>query len=263
MFTAEFIAILVALFVITDPLGNVGIFLSLTPNDTTACRRSQAFKANIYATIILLVFLFGGPYILEFLGITLHAVDIGGGLIVGAIGWKLVQAKENRKGQGNAADAEARDSEDIAFCPLALPLIAGPGAIAVVIAAGREAMNNGWEYWVAATTGTIAAMLVSWICMREAEVILKVLGQNGMNALTRIVGFLLVCIATQMIIVGVRGAFGLQEATSKANPAHQQSSACLYDDTYAGGICTVSRFPDSDTFTLSTTAPSPPASPSI
>jgi|TARA_B110000495_G_C22992802_1_gene584877 multiple antibiotic resistance protein len=263
MFTSEFIAVLVALFVITDPLGNVGIFLSLTPNDSHATRRSQALMANIYATIILLIFLFGGPYILDFLGVTLHAVDIGGGLIVGSIGWKLVQAKENRKVQGSAAHAEAVDSVDIAFCPLALPLIAGPGAIAVVIAAGRQAMDNGFDYWAAATAGTIGAMFISWICMREAEFILKVLGQNGMNALTRIVGFLLVCIAAQMIIIGARGAFGLKEATIKPTPSLQHSSASHVDGTYAGGMCTLSRFDSSETSMLLTTPPSFPASPSI
>jgi multiple antibiotic resistance protein len=208
MFSTEFIAILVALFVITDPFGNVGIFLSLTDGDSTAVRRSQALKGNLYALILLLVFLFGGPYILHFLGITLFAVDLGGGLVVGAVGWSLIQSKEKRKSQGSEADSEARVSEDIAFCPLALPLIAGPGAIAVVIAAGRRAMEHGWTYWVAATAGTVAAMLISWICLRQAEMVLKVLGRNGMNAITRIVGFLLVCIAAQMIISGAQGAFG-------------------------------------------------------
>ena len=261
MFTTEFIAILVALFVITDPLGNVGIFLSLTPGDTTKQRRSQALKANLYATILLLVFLFGGPYILSFLGITLHAVNLGGGLIVGAIGWRLVQAKEERKDQGKAANAEARQADDIAFCPLALPLIAGPGAIAVVITAGREAMNNGWEYWAAATVGTIAAMIISWLCMREAELILKALGQNGMNALTRIVGFLLVCIAAQMIISGARGAFGWHEAAPPPNPAHRQATMPPTNDAYAGGTSTVSRFSHNDTFKRPTAAP--PESPSI
>ena len=208
MLTNEFITILVALFVITDPLGNVGIFLSLTDGDSSAVRRSQALKGNLYALILLLVFLFGGPFIMHFLGITLDSVNLGGGLVVGAVGWSLIQSKEKRKCQGDKADDEARVADDISFCPLALPLIAGPGAIAVVIAAGRQAMDGGLNYWIAATLGTICAMLISWICLREAELVLKVLGRNGMNAVTRIVGFLLVCIAAQMIITGAQGAFG-------------------------------------------------------
>lgn len=208
MFSAEFIAILVALFVITDPLGNVGIFLSLTEGDTDAHRRSQALRGNLYAMVLLLVFLVGGPYILSFIGITLHAVDLGGGLIVGAVGWGLVRAKEERKHQGDEAHAEAKSRPDVAFCPLALPLIAGPGALAVVIDAGKHALVNGMAYWIAAVCGTVVAMVISWICMRQAPLLLRVLCQNGMNALTRIVGFLLVCIAAQMIVTGAQGAFG-------------------------------------------------------
>ncbi len=264
MFTTEFIAILVALFVITDPLGNVGIFLSLTPNASAEQRRSMAFRSNLYALILLLVFLIGGPWILSFLGITLHAVDLGGGLIVGAVGWQLIRAKEDRKTQGCAADNEAAISSDISFCPLALPLIAGPGAIAVVIDAGKHAMENGFWYWAAAIGGTVTAMIISWICLREAAILLRVLGHNGMNALTRIIGFLLVCIAAQMIIIGARGAFGLNGATTaKPNSTHQQSSAYPDHGPYTGGSCTLSRLPNSDTFTLLAVSAAPPASPSI
>lgn len=214
-FTSEFLAILVALFVITDPLGNVAIFLGLTQNSTDKQRRSMAFRGNLYALILLLVFLFGGPSLLKFLGITIFAVDIGGGLIVGAVGWGLMRAKEDRKSQGPKGDKEMSERDDISFCPLALPLIAGPGAIAVVIHAGNHASMNGLAYWVAAASATIVAMIISWICLREAGLILRVLGHNGMAALSRIVGFLLVCIAAQMIINGARGAFGWDHKASE------------------------------------------------
>lgn len=219
MFTTEFIAIVVALFVITDPFGNVGIFLSLTEGDSLSHRKSQALWGNFYALILLLVFLFGGPYILSFLGITLHAVDLGGGLIVGAVGWGLIRAKEDRQCQGDKAREEALSQPDISFCPLALPLIAGPGAIAVVIAAGRHAMEHGAAYWIAATCGTVAAMIISWVCLRQAHWVLRVLGHNGMSALTKIVGFLLVCIAAEMIVTGARGAFDLHAAPASP-PVH-------------------------------------------
>ena len=185
-----------------DPLGNVGIFLSLTDGDSSAVRRSQAFKGNLYALILLLVFLFGGPFILHFLGITLDSVNLGGGLVVGAVGWSLIQSKETRKSQGDQADNEARVSEDIAFCPLALPLIAGPGAIAVVIAAGRQAMDEGLTYWIAATLGTIVAMLISWICLRQARTRVESAWPKRHECRYSNSCFLLVCIAAQMIITG-------------------------------------------------------------
>lgn len=234
LFTSEFLAILVSLFVITDPLGNVAIFLGLTEDVSDKQRRSMAFRGNLYALILLLIFLFGGPSLLKFLGITINAVDIGGGLIVGAVGWGLMRAKEDRKSQGPKGDQEMSEKDDISFCPLALPLIAGPGAIAVVINTGNHASMSGLISWIAATSGTIVAMLISWICLREAGWLLRVLGHNGMAALTRIVGFLLVCIAAQMIINGARGAFGwehkapdkktIMQNTIEEHPSGAQSS---------------------------------------
>ncbi len=87
-FSAQFIA---------DPFGKIGIFLAPAHGDEPARRRCQALRGNIYAAILLLAFLFGGPYILSFLGVSISAVDLGEGLIVGAIGWGLVRSQENRK----------------------------------------------------------------------------------------------------------------------------------------------------------------------
>jgi multiple antibiotic resistance protein len=165
---------------------------------------------------LLLAFLFGGTYILEFFGITLNAVNLGGGLVVGYVGWGLLHPKEKRK-HTEKEETESKASEDISFCPLALPLIAGPGAIAVVIAQGskltdptslhalKESGIASWEGWIALGLAVFAAMIVSWLCLRSSGIVLRVLGTTGMNALTRIMGFLLVCIAAQMMISGLMG----------------------------------------------------------
>jgi multiple antibiotic resistance protein len=214
-FSAQFIAVFVPLFIITDPFGNIGIFLTLTHGDEPAFRRRQALMGNIYAAILLLVFLFGGPYILSFLGVSISAVNLGGGLIVGAIGWTLVRSQENRKTEGKATHEEAINEHDISFCPLALPLIAGPGALVVVIAAGRHILESGDSMrWVAGGLGVLAAMVVSWACLAAAPVVSRCLGRNGMVALTKIIGFLLVCIAAQMVITGAQDAFGWHAGTT-------------------------------------------------
>ena len=211
-----FLGAFVSLLVITDPFGNVGIFLSITEGDDLKSRRQQALRGNLYALLLLLAFLYGGTYILEFFGITLNAVNLGGGLVVGYIGWGLLHPKEKRK-QGDKEEQESKAADDIAFCPLALPLIAGPGALAVVIAQGSKltdadsvsSMEHSgmaiWQGWVALGLAVVAAMLVSWICLRSAGLVLRVLGTTGMNALTRIMGFLLICIAAQMMIAGIDG----------------------------------------------------------
>ncbi len=211
-----FISAFVSLFVITDPFGNVGIFLSITEHDDQATRNRQALKGTIYATVLLLLFLYAGTWILDFFGISLDAVNLGGGLIVGYVGWKLLHPKQQRK-TTPAEHAESLEADDISFCPLALPLIAGPGAIAVVIAQGAKfsdpasvaafaaegiTLRSGW---IAVTAALLAAMAVTWIVLRASGVVKAVLGVTGMNALTRIMGFLLVCIAAQMMVSGALG----------------------------------------------------------
>ncbi|MCH2136156.1 MAG: MarC family NAAT transporter [Phycisphaerales bacterium] len=223
-----FLGAFVSLFVITDPFGNVGIFLSITDGDDAKFRKRQAFKGNLYALVLLLAFLFGGTYILEFFGITLNAVNLGGGLVVGYVGWGLLHPKEKRK-HTDKEEKESKAATDISFCPLALPLIAGPGAIAVVISQGakltdpnsiRHLTAHGmklWEGWVAVAGAVVVAMFVSWICLRSSGLVLKALGTTGMNALTRIMGFLLVCIAAQMMISGTDGVV---RDIVQANDAH-------------------------------------------
>jgi multiple antibiotic resistance protein len=223
-----FLGAFVSLFVITDPFGNVGIFLSITEGDDQETRHRQALKGSIYALILLLVFLYAGTHILVFFGITLEAVNLGGGLIVGYIGWRLLHPKEKRKTTPKEEE-ESKASEDISFCPLALPLIAGPGAIAVVIAQGSKLTDPDavvllqaegvaiWQGWIAVTAAVVAAMLVTWLVLRASGVVLRALGMTGMNAVTRIMGFLLVCIAAQMMITGTLGvAVHVQETLADA-----------------------------------------------
>ena len=129
----QFIAIFISLFVITDPFGNVGIFLSITDGDDVTYRRAQALKGSIYSFFLMFVIFIGGTYIMEFFGITLDGIRIGGGLIVSRIGFSLLSPKEEDSHSVDEKE-ESKKKSDISFCPLALPLIAGPGALAVVSA---------------------------------------------------------------------------------------------------------------------------------
>lgn len=204
-FWQQFIAIFISLFVITDPFGNIGIFLSITEGDDEKSRRRQAFKGSLYSFVLMFVFFIGGTYIMHFFGITLDGIRIGGGLIVSRIGFSLLSPKED---DAHSPDekSESKKKADISFCPLALPLIAGPGALAVVIAAsakiGIESGDQIWLSYVAISLSIAAVSLVTWLCLRHSGLLLRILGVNGMNAITRIMGFLLICIAIQMIITG-------------------------------------------------------------
>lgn len=203
-FWHDFVTIFIALFVITDPLGNVGIFLSITEDNSLAMRRQMARKGAIYVFLLLFVFFIGGTFIMNFFGITLDGIRIAGGMIVAGVGFGLMHPKPETRHTGEER-AESVEKEDISFTPLALPLVAGPGALAVVIAASAKVDGFHWGPYAAISLAILATAVLNWICLREAPVLQSWMGKNGMNAVTRIMGFLLICIAVQMVIVGSHG----------------------------------------------------------
>jgi len=196
----EFAMVFAALFVITNPIGNLGIFISITEGDSEAYRRQQAKKAAIYSFGLLFVFFIGGRYILEFFGITISGIQIAGGLIIARFGFSLLSGKKHHASSGTEAE-EAKDKEDVSFCPLAMPMVAGPGALAVVLSVSSKTDLDLMDY--VAVSGAIAAScFIVWICFREAKWAAKLLGETGMTAITKIMGFILICIAIQMLITG-------------------------------------------------------------
>ena len=199
----EFMAALVALFVITNPLGNLGVFVSITEGDSDQFKKKQAMKASIYSFILLFIFFVGGRYILEFFGITIDGIQIGGGLIIAKIGFSLMAGKKVHL-RSEKEHQEAVEMDDVSFCPLAMPMVAGPGGLAVVLTAANKTHLELADYL--AVTGAIAAVcIVIWICFRESGVVARFLGESGMTAITKIMGFILICIAIQMIITGTGG----------------------------------------------------------
>lgn len=209
---ADFIQIVIttyaALFPICNPLGNAPIFLSITDGEKRATRAAQALKGSLYVFLILAGFLIAGTFILSFFGISLPGVRIAGGFVVATVGMNLLRSAHHQTQQPDEK-SEAEDKPDISFTPLALPLIAGPGAIAVVMTRSTENPHLLSMATLAALTGILLLSLTCWIVLREADKVLSVLGVNGANALTKIMAFLLLCIGVQLIIDGIRPVFGL------------------------------------------------------
>ena len=199
----QFAVVFVALFVITNPLGNLGVFVSITKGDSQSYKKQQALKAAIYSFGLLFIFFVGGKYILHFFGITIDGIQIGGGLIIAKIGFSLMGGKKNHTTNQNESK-EAEDKEDVSFCPLAMPMVAGPGGLAVVLTAANKTQLV-WADYVSVTAAIAAACLVIWICFRESEWVARFMGKNGMAAITKIMGFILICISIQMIITGTGG----------------------------------------------------------
>lgn len=203
IFWPFFLGGLVGLLSISNPLSKIPLFVSLTGEMSERERRVTARTACLYGFAILAFTLFFGVFILEAFGISFGALRIAGGLTIALLGYRMLF------GYGYVGLTSKGGQRNIAVFPLALPAISGPGAIAVVIGISTEiaelktAVNQ-----VIAYAGAVASILVTcvsiWLTLRSARFISKVTGPDAMEATTRLMGFLLVCIGVQFVASGVR-----------------------------------------------------------
>lgn len=192
-----------ALFPIVNPLGNAPIFLSLTHGFSSEMRTVLARKVAVNGFFLLVVSLLIGTHILAFFGISLPVVQVGGGMVVIATGWTLLNQKDDEgedKSQGKAVNT--RDIFEQAFYPLTLPLTVGPGSISVAITVGANrppGSETSWYLPIAAILGAAIIGLTIYLSYRFAERIARALGQTAMNVLIRLSSFILLCIGVQIV----------------------------------------------------------------
>jgi multiple antibiotic resistance protein len=201
VFYDTILLIYAALFPIVNPIGSAPLFLGLTQFSTEVQRNILARRIAINSFFLLLGSLFVGSHVLSFFGIDLPVVRIGGGLVVTAFGWKLLNS--DTRPDGDAAAKEGTGLPD-AFYPLTMPLTVGPGSMSVAITLGSQrpatadlahlALLGG-----AAVAGIAAITLTIYLCYRFAEVIVAKLGSGGTNVLVRLSAFILLCIGIQII----------------------------------------------------------------
>lgn len=203
----EFLATAVALLVIIDPIGNVGIFASITENDTNQARANQVRRGHVYALILLIVFYLVGGQIMNFFSITIDAVRVAGGLILLKIGFDLLSMRDETRSTREEQIAD-RARKDVAFFPLAMPLIAGPGALTLVLTKAGDATQKSAAFIVADLVAILIAVGASFLVLSSTRWLMRVLGVSGMAAISRIMGFLLICISVQMVIWGIQGILG-------------------------------------------------------
>ncbi len=193
----------IALLPIINPLATAPTFLAITEGDTRARRMEQLRLACIYMVAILVCFLIGGRLIMGFFGISIPGLRIAGGLLVAGIGSGMLMAPPRDPAKDDAAHEEARAKRDIAFSPLAMPMMSGPGSIAVTI--GFTSLSTGWLDYVAIILGILIVAAITYGTLRLSERVVGVIGLNGMNALSKVMGFLILCIGIQFVVNGVRG----------------------------------------------------------
>lgn len=189
-----------ALAPIANPFSAAPVFASLTQRTPADRRKQQARAAAYYTAAVLLVSLIAGAVILTFFGITLPVLRIGGGLIVARIGFAMLNPEPEAQ-VSEAGQEEARQMTDIAFTPIAMPLLSGPGSIAVTISMATE-VNRAVEY-LAVAVGIVLLAIFSWVVLHYSGKVVKLFGVTGMNAMTRIMGLILVCIGIQFVSTGL------------------------------------------------------------
>ncbi len=193
----------IALLPLINPLASAPTFLAITEGDSRERRLEQLRMACIYMVAILVSFLIGGTFIMGFFGLSIPGLRIAGGLLVAGIGSGMLMAQPAAAVAGDAAQAAARAKRDVSFSPLAMPMMSGPGSIAVTI--GFTSLSTGWLDYVAIIFGILVVAAITYSVLRLSERIVGVIGVNGMNALSKVMGFIILCIGIQFVVNGVLG----------------------------------------------------------
>ncbi|MFC2267226.1 MAG: MarC family protein [Peptidiphaga sp.] len=190
-----FLSTFTTVFVITDPPGNLPVFISLTSKMTPHERKRAAFQATMTSLGVMTAFGLFGHYILRVLGISVESMQISGGLLLAIVALQLLS--------GHEEDPGAPGSANVAMVPLGIPLMAGPGAIVAVMIAAREALGKGVVGILCVIAAVLLVHLIEWVTMRFANPLHRVLGEGGTIFLTKISGMLLAAIAIQLVINGI------------------------------------------------------------
>nr|WP_129362532.1 MarC family NAAT transporter [uncultured Enterobacter sp.] len=202
---------LVVLLPLANPLTTVALFLGLAGNMNNAQRNEQARMASVYVFIIMMVAYYAGQLVMNTFGISIPGLRIAGGLIVAFIGFRMLfpQQKAHETPEAKTKSEELEDAPDtnIAFVPLAMPSTAGPGTIAMIISSASTVRHTSdFPEWVITVAPPIIFALVGlilWGSLRSSGAIMRLVGKGGIEAISRLMGFLLVCMGVQFIINGV------------------------------------------------------------
>ncbi|WP_416380751.1 MarC family NAAT transporter [Gilliamella sp. B3023] len=187
------------------PLTTVVLLLGLSGDMTNEDYQSK--MTCIYVFIIMSVSFYCGQLVMSRFGISISGLRIAGGMIVGIIGFRMLFPQQPSHKTLEADEKKKEISNNIAFVPLAMPSTAGPGTIAMIISMSSTVKSGGYNVstWVVyASSIPLLLCIILWFCMRNAGSIMRFMGKSGIEATSKIMGFLLVCVGTQFIINGVK-----------------------------------------------------------
>ncbi len=197
------------LFVVIDPVGLAPLYLALVSDRTETEQAQIARRAVAVSAVILLGFGLTGAYVLHNLGISLQAFQIAAGVLLFKIALDMIFVQQERETEAEVEEAEAK--QDVSVFPLAIPLIAGPGSLASILVLSRESTN----YYLGLGVVLAAAAVVLLLCyvfLLLSRPLAKVLGQIGINVVTRVLGVLLAALAVQYMLDGLLSLLQLPPA---------------------------------------------------
>ncbi len=193
----DFLSAFIVLLIVTDPLGNVPVVISLLKDVPPQRRLWVITRECAIATVMLLLFMLGGESLLKAMRLSNVALEIAGGVILFLIALGMAFPS-----MGVSVASSETEGEPL-LVPLAIPLIAGPSALATVVLLASRQPERAWSW----TAAIVLAMVVGWAVLASAQVLSKRLGRSGLIALERFMGLLLSAMAVEMLISGLRQAF--------------------------------------------------------
>jgi multiple antibiotic resistance protein len=188
-----------ALFPIVNPLGGAPIFVAMTPGVSPQERAKLAWQVTVNAFILLLASVATGTYVLELFGLSVSVVQVGGGLVVSALGWQLLQ---DPSAIDRPAPETIRPRRNLAFYPLTMPLTVGPGSISVAITIGANHPDSVRSLLINVPAILIGVTLVAatvFVAYRYADRLSRMIGETGMTVFLRLSAFILLCIGVQIV----------------------------------------------------------------
>lgn len=199
-----FITTIISLFSLINPLSAIPVFISLTSNYSSELLKRTIQKTAFYVFCVCLVSFFLGVFILDFFGITIHSLQLAGAIIISRSGFLLLNSQHKNDIQGPVKE-ESVNKEDISFSPLAMPLLAGPGSISLMInlsIISKDLVSN------SVIIGAISLVcLLIFLILYAAPKVLKYLGQGGLRSLSKIMGFIVLALGIQMAVSSIKILF--------------------------------------------------------
>jgi multiple antibiotic resistance protein len=201
-----FLSAFVTLFVVIDPPGCAPIYAGLTTGASPAQKRAMALRACLIAGVILLIFALFGQQLLGALHIELDAFRIAGGIMLFLIALDMVFEKRTERREARAEKVrETPEIEDVSVFPMAMPMLAGPGAIASVML--LQSTADGWDETLVVLAALLAVLVLTLLALWAASPLMKLVGARVEAVITRLLGVLLAALAAQYVLDGLRGFF--------------------------------------------------------